>query len=324
MWTTAPDIAKCLRNKEDGYKYTVNSNQKLEWVCEDCGDISVLTPNKFNKRINKGNNCSKNISYGEKFIYNLLEQLCVGFELHKTFEWSECKEYDFYIPEYSCIIEVNGKQHYTPSDFSYLGGKTYYEEEMNDEYKKDLALKNKILNYIVIDARYSSLDWIKQSVRNSDMQNVLYFSYKEIDWAECNNYALTNTTKLICEKYNELKSIKEVSNYFKLSPNTIKNNLKQGNVNGLCNYDPKENKKKASMKSSKWIIENLSKPVAQYDLEGKFIKGFSGINQANREIGCSKVWECVKGRRKTSGGYQWRYYYGSKEDIEAVKYNKNK
>lgn len=37
LWTTHPELAKMLANNEDGYKYSIGSNKKLEWVCHDCG-----------------------------------------------------------------------------------------------------------------------------------------------------------------------------------------------------------------------------------------------------------------------------------------------
>lgn len=37
LWTTHPEVAKMLKNPEDGYKVTYNSGKKLEWICSDCG-----------------------------------------------------------------------------------------------------------------------------------------------------------------------------------------------------------------------------------------------------------------------------------------------
>ena len=65
-----------------------------------------------------------------------------------------------------------------------------------------MALKNNVFNYIIIDARESNIRWMKNSICNSNLPIILNFNYKEIEWDECNEYALSNDTKLICEKYN--------------------------------------------------------------------------------------------------------------------------
>lgn len=175
MWTTNPQLASLLSNPNDGYCYTEQTNRKLNWTCKDCGKEFSMTANKLAKRLYKCPYCPHSNSYGEKFIYNMLEQLCMSFNTHVRFDWSDMKEYDFYIPEYNCIIEVHGAQHYTSHDFSHKSGRAYYEEQVNDDYKKELALINGVAHYIIIDARKSDLQWIKYSVRRSGLQDILYF-----------------------------------------------------------------------------------------------------------------------------------------------------
>lgn len=307
MWTTDNELASLLSNHEDGYKYTANTNKKLSWFCKDCEKEFYMLPSKLRNRLNKCPYCSGNKSYGEKFLCNLLDQLYIPFEMHIKFEWSDNKEYDFYIPESNCIVEVNGKQHYTESDFSYLGGKHYYEEIANDEYKKDIALTNGISNYIVIDARKSDMNWLKKSISNSELPILLNFNYKEIMWDKCNEYALSNEVKLICQKYNELKNIQLVANYFHCSYNTVKNKLKQGTINGWCDYDGEKAKRQAQLENGQRVVETMSKAVIQLDIDGNLINKYPSIQQAQRETGYSHIWDCINGKRKTASSYQWRY-----------------
>nr|DAS34350.1 MAG TPA: homing endonuclease [Caudoviricetes sp.] len=51
------------------------------------------------------------------------------------------------------------------------------------------------------------------------------------------------------------------------------------------------------------------KPVLQYDKHGIFIAQFPGVAFAARTVGISAghLCSCLKGRRKTCGGYQWKY-----------------
>lgn len=54
----------------------------------------------------------------------------------------------------------------------------------------------------------------------------------------------------------------------------------------------------------------FSKEVAQYDLEGNFIKSYPSIAQAERETGdfSASIVNCCKGKQhKTQRGYLWKY-----------------
>lgn len=54
--------------------------------------------------------------------------------------------YDFYLPQYNAIIEVNGQQHYTEA----WGGRTkLMKQKENDRRKISYALANNIAIYII-------------------------------------------------------------------------------------------------------------------------------------------------------------------------------
>lgn len=323
MWTTAPEYAKHLKNPEDGYKYTKNSNIKLDWICPDCGTDIHKAPNKMISSKTICNKCNFTISYGEKFIVNLLDQLYVNYEKEKTFDWSDNKRYDFYIPLKKCIIEVHGRQHFSSSDFSYLNGRNYVEEQLNDKYKKDLALQNGIKHYIVLDSRKSEMNWMKHSIMESDLQYILCFYKDDIDWEECHKSCLDNLTKLICEDYKSgQKDLHKLSEKYKMSYNTIRTRLKNGTILGWCNYDPEENKKINSINAGKRTVATMSKPVIQLDLYGNYINEFPSIQEAQRQLKLSHIWDCVTGKRKTVGGYQWRYADDC-ENVKPVVYEKS-
>lgn len=58
-------------------------------------------------------------------------------------------------------------------------------------------------------------------------------------------------------------------------------------------------------------------PVEQYDLNGAFIKKFSSIKEAEKEIGVQTIRRCLSGKLKTAGGYIWKcadYDYEAKEE----------
>lgn len=57
------------------------------------------------------------------------------------------------------------------------------------------------------------------------------------------------------------------------------------------------------------INRNQMKPVLQFDRHGIFIAMFDGVCEAARavHVNAGHLCECLKGRRKSCGGYQWKY-----------------
>lgn len=49
------------------------------------------------------------------------------------------------------------------------------------------------------------------------------------------------------------------------------------------------------------------KKVSQYDIEGKFIKTYQSLDEAESKYNNNHISECCKGKRKTASGYIWRY-----------------
>ena len=89
------------------------------------------------------------------------------------------KRYDIYIPSINCIIENHGIQHYNKG-FEFIGGRTLEEEQENDKYKKCVANKNGVENYIIIDCRKSTKEWVEQSVMQSYLPILLNFNLYEV------------------------------------------------------------------------------------------------------------------------------------------------
>lgn len=260
MWTTNPDLARLLVNPEDGYKYTQNSSIFIDWKCSICGNIIK------NKQINKicqtklsCPNCSDGISYPEKIIYNVLNQLNKNFVYQltkKRMKWVNTYRYDFYF-EYNnekYIIEAHGLQHYkegfvkikTPKHI-----KTLAEEQKNDKLKKELALINNIKeeNYIVIDCRYSELEYIKNNILHSNLNKI--FDLSKIDWLKCHEFSCKSRVKEACNLWNNKKDIIDICKILKLSKGTIIKYLQQGNTLNWCSYNPKEEIIKSHKKTNK-------------------------------------------------------------------------
>ena len=268
MWTTNPELASKLLKKEDGYKYKQNSNKLVDWKCLECGGIIRNKRIPDVKRNGLGcPHCSDGIKYPEKFMYNVLKELKIDFvrELSSNdVEWiDDKKRYDFYIPSLNCIIETHGEQHYSDvRNFNVIGGRTLEEERTNDQYKYELAMKNGIDKYVVIDCRYSDLTYIKKSILDSELIKLL--NLININWEEVALNSQKSLVVEVCEMWNNGFSMYELIEITKLTKTTIRTYLKKGTEIGICNYNTSESKsrghkKRALSYGNKIMIEVCSK-----------------------------------------------------------------
>jgi hypothetical protein len=250
VWVTNPELLYLFVNEEDAKTVSIASCKKKIWLkCPRCGTLKYTTMNNIYQRILSGyfpcEKCSDKKSYPEKFVFAVLEQLKNNFKTEVTFEWSKnvqvgnlrlCgnKRYDFYIPDYEIIVETNGLQHYI-----WQGrGRSLVDEQENDRIKRKLALKYNTLNvnYIVIDCRESTLEWIKQNILKSNLNNV--FDLSKIDWDECHKYAISSLVELVCDLWNKgYKSTIEIEKITNIPNARICKYLKQGNKLNMCDYD---------------------------------------------------------------------------------------
>lgn len=287
LWTTAPEVASLLLNPEDGYGVSLQSHKKKDFVCQYCGtvikDIAVRSVLRYGLQCPV---CSDGLSYGEKFIANLLNQLNVDYVHDKTTSWSNSKRYDFIITDSKIIIEVHGKQHYEKG-FNYDNARTLSEERKNDSYKKELALLNGIEHYVELDAKESSLDYLKQSVLKSEMS--LLFDLSAIDWQSIADNCIKSKVQEVCDLWNSgIKSTFKIAEKLKMHVSTVSDYLKQCASAGLCDYTVDKHKKIICVDTGK-VYDSLE------------AVGNDGFNM-------SQVSACCHGKANTSGGYNWCFY----------------
>lgn len=67
-------------------------------------------------------------------------------------------------------------------------------------------------------------------------------------------------------------------------------------------------KDKTFYKSDIWL-KNIKKPILQYDLKENFIKEWSSIREASKNLNIneSSISQHLGGKQKTSGGYIWKF-----------------
>lgn len=302
--TVRPDLVQYLASEDDAYKYTVGSNVKIMWRCPLCHHEWKTSPSKMSSRVNKCVECSDHVSYGEKFLMCLLDQMKVCYKHNYMFDGYK-KTFDFYIPSRSCIIEVDGYQHYGKQ--IHRSGRNYFEELANDLEKMEFAQQHGVKYFFRIDAKLSTYEHLMQSIIDSDLLPFLKINIDDCQdqLKKCHAFACKNLTYTICKDYNG--DIYSLSEKYHLSYNTIKQYLKNGAILGWCNYDAQKAIQKARAENGKRVLDTMCKPVLQLNQYGTVIGEYPSIQAAQRNLNISHVWDCLVGKRKTAGGYQWQY-----------------
>lgn len=227
---TAPWMVKYFKNPEDATKYSKSTKQKVDFICPDCGRKHKKTIAALYVNHSLSCPCQDGWSYPNKFMYSVLEQSGVYFESEKFFDWSDGKKYDNYI-EYNglkIITEQHGKQHYERK--MNKKARSVEEEQENDKLKYNLAIQNGIDEYIALDCRESTKEFIQKSIIDSKLFAILNINPSKIDFNKCDEFATSNMIKALCDykKYHDDMLLKEIAPLFHISYKTSLVWIKKG------------------------------------------------------------------------------------------------
>lgn len=231
--TLKPELIKFLVDKNDAYKYMANTNQKLNFVCDICGEKFKSSPRSFPISLPCG--CYSAKSYPNRFIIELFKQLNIEFieELRKChFGWCGKYRYDLFF-EYNdkkYIVEMDGGFHKKP------------EVKKIDNIKDKLANDNNV-EVIRIDCDYKShnkrFEYIKNNVINSKLSEI--FNFENIDWISINVKILTNNDSKEVWKLKKLGfTNKQISNILNINVSTVSRYIKNGIEIGELKKSSKE------------------------------------------------------------------------------------
>ena len=310
IWDTDRWMVDLGVSEEDTKKYSSRSGQKITVKCPDCGREKKMMISHIYTYKSICCPCGDGKSYPEKFIIELLNQLNVDFEVEYSPKWIENKRYDFYIPKFNMIIEAHGGQHYDKG-FKSIGGRTFKEEQLNDKYKRELALQNDIKYYIELNCSESNMNYIKHSILNSELSEL--FDLNKIDWTSCAEFANKNIVKEVCEYWSnkgENETTSDVGKIFSLHYSTISNYLKRGTRLGWCNYDPKEEMYKQGKLNGK-----SSKKKVEIFKDGQSLGIFESCTELSRlseelfgvKLLHSKISSVCRGKRKQHKGFTFKH-----------------
>ena len=144
------EINKIGNFAEKPIKNFNTKNTDIKFECIDCHkSFNVKWEQLMSDKRNRCPRCSRRQSNCEYYTEQYLKSIGVEYETEKTF--LKCKNkrnlrFDFYLPKYNLVIEVNGSQHYYENDVFEM---TLKEQKQRDKMKKQFCIDNKI-NYIAI------------------------------------------------------------------------------------------------------------------------------------------------------------------------------
>ena len=88
------------------------------------------------------------------------------------------------------------------------------------------------------------------------------------------------------------------------------NSAKEGYNISTFSSNPSEETKNKISESMTGQYNARQTPVLQFSKDGEFIAEYQSIAEAERCFGCNHIWDCCMGKRKSCGGYLWKYKNG--------------
>lgn len=269
----------------------VNRVTRVECHCTLCNHSFTIKP--------KGARlfcpcCSDGVSYPNKFLRSLLEQLDVeDLQFEYSPEWANRYRYDSYFTyqQKQYIVEMDGGFHYDQN----FGEQTPEKVIERDKIKEKLA-KGHNIKLIRIDCQVSDKDYISKNILNSVLSEI--FDLSNIDWNECHANSLKSMVKQACDLYEEGYSSIKIAKILKCSVGSIMRYLKMGTEISWCNYPRPKEKYSFSVYKNDTLIgtfDNIQKCIDYMN------------NNYEETFYRTQIYMNCKGERKTYKGFVFKY-----------------
>ena len=241
--TTHPHLIKYFKHKEDAYKYSYGSGQKVWLKCPDCGFEKYTTIFSMCKyQLFNCPRCSDGFSYPEKMMISILDDLNVNYIPQYQIK---DKSFSFKNRDYKPIYDIyfkNGNMKYLIEMDGGFHKKAYKDSKFSTEdiriidKKKDILAKENNYIMIRIDSQKSDFNYIMENIKNSILINI--FDFSSIDEKSINSKIFSSLVKQVCNYYNVNTNLstRQIAEYYKLDRSTIVKYLKLGKELGWCDY----------------------------------------------------------------------------------------
>ena len=300
LWTTRPDIARMMKNKDDGYKYSQGSHKQVDFICPNCGAVLHKEIKTVCQQGIGCKYCSDHISYPNKFIREVLKYTdVINIEPEWSPEWIGQYRYDIYFEKDNkpYIVEMDGGLGHGCREIRSKDRLTSKEVDVI----KDTEAMNHNITLIRIDCNYGKIynrfEYIRDNIINSQLSKIIDLSY--VDWDSCNINATSSYVILASKLFNDGSSVQDISDFCGYSTHTIRQWLYQAEKIGLCDC--------AVIHGTKRGTKPYKVKVNQYSMNGDYIKTFESVTAAHNETGIpsENICSCYKHKYKHAGNYRW-------------------
>jgi len=173
-------IEDSMKVHGDKYDYSnveyTNSVEKVSVICKNHGIFNISPSNHIS-----GKGCSLCIFKGEEKLYIKLKKVFHSLERQCKFSWCKNKKplpYDFCIPEYKILIEIDGRQHFEKVS----NWRSNKEQFIVDKFKEKCANDNgyKIIRLLQEDVFYDKFDWfnlLTEKIEHLNEKNTIENEY---------------------------------------------------------------------------------------------------------------------------------------------------
>lgn len=148
------------------YKTDKRYNGNVVWHCKcNCKlqrEVDVLGKDLVRGHIKS---CGCLTSFGEERVMEILTKLKIDFVKEKTYsdlvnpETNQLLRFDFYLPQYNCLIEYDGEQHFTYSGAGWNSKDNYEKTVYRDGLKNQYCIDH---NIKLIRIPYTDFDFINE------------------------------------------------------------------------------------------------------------------------------------------------------------------
>lgn len=239
-YSVAPTLHQYFGTPEDLVGLSVSDRMKRDFKCPKCGSIKADTISNvyyfgFHCPV-----CDNNISYPERLIINILNNLGISYKTHVYFDW--CKFpynqyerqgiYDVVIEDLKLIIEMDGGFHQRDS----IGGIPQKDVKYFDDMK-DVLAKEHGYNIVRIDCFYNHKDHRLDYIKGNIIQGLGHiFDLSRIDWNKMDSLAMESGLIYICNLWNKGYGIKQICDVTKMCSSSVREYLVIGDSQNLCEY----------------------------------------------------------------------------------------
>ena len=180
-----PEFAAWFVDQRLPREKSCSSHDKADFYCPLCGRIvpGKSISNIYKRRWVPCPYCSNGVSYPERYLMALLEQMKVPFVHQYTVKYARHGQnghykYDFYDGERGLVVEVHGQQHFESGTFERMGGQSLEQIRQIDLEKERYAVEVLGLSYVFLDCRKSDPDWIRRQV----LEKLSFYPLEGVDW----------------------------------------------------------------------------------------------------------------------------------------------